>query len=785
MRIHAWSPSSIALNFLDPVQMMAIVSRLIRENCYEMFTDVQEEGREKPGSRWRAKISLGVTIARNLDLYPLMGKFDDISYGLVASHMHARIRFLIGVFRSNSSCFLMPQNTAILAGHIGILQRRESQLRTLIDAVAHEMDIVEAQRSQLESLDKDRIPFDWLPPELLVHIFVFATLDSLYPIQSPLDTTPLNISHVCQRWRNIALSTPTLWRRIVLTPSDLLPLASIRPSTQFFLDRSKGIPPDVLCAVLSSETNRKNPLRAPRSISALRERDPYRIGDSYIFHAFPPLRSLYIHGHRDVITDALTYLHNYSPGFPSLESLKLTLLSATPRDLYNRLLMNDPERAHRNPWHTHRFPSLLTLTLHDIPLPCIALGQLPVLRDLTLTLDSPLSGCLDLLRLSYFARLLACTPRVERLVFLRAGPVFSLPLDTNLRDLYRWENDAAWRGDSSGALPPVPLEHLCDLEWTDVHPDTLHLFLLQFPSPRLEVLDIAFASPSKCTKLAALLHPTFVHVRDGAAVQPVLELSNLKILRANCSSGDVLRSPFLRLYFPALETLSLSNRKSSLHEAGPQCFAYDDLNQLPQLPRLESIFRDPRMPYLTHLLLSGFAIPPEQVSLILGYMPFLRRLDCNFIHNVASLLGALAASAPVAYSGCGSVGVRVCPHLRHIHFWYCDGVEFATLVRLIKLRNGFASEDDITASRDVPGGKRPIKPLPKGAHFPSASPIPWKSMGNSNEQVVERVEQVSIEGCRSMTGEDARGLRQWGVEVRWVAAPRPAVTGSGSYDHNI
>jgi hypothetical protein len=441
--------------------------------------------------------------------------------------------------------------------------------------------------------------------------------------------------------------------------------------------------------------------------------------------------------------------------------------------------MNDPERAHRNPWHTDRFPSLLTLTLRNIPLPCIALGQLPMLRDLTLTLDSPLLGCLDLLRLSYFARLLACTPRVERLAFLRAGPVFSLPLDASLQGLPRWEDDAAWRGDSSRALPPVPLEHLCDLEWTDVHPDTLHLLLLQFPSPKLEVLDIAFASPSKCTKLAALLHPTFVHVGDGAAVRPVLELSNLKILRANCSSGDVLRSPFLRLYFPALETLSLSNRKSSLHEAGPQCLAYDNLDQLPQLPRLESIFRDPRMLYLTHLLLSGFAISPEQASLILGYMPCLQRLDCNFIHSVASLLGALAAPAPAAvtYSGSGSVGVRVCPHLRHIHLWYCDGVESATLVRLIKLRNGFASEDEITSSRDDPYGKRPIKPLPKGG------PIPWKSMGNNNERVLEKVEQVSIEGCRPMTREDARSLTQWGVEVQWVAGTRPAA--SGSYGHNI
>ena len=199
----------------------------------------------------------------------------------------------------------------------------------------------------------------------------------------------------------------------------------------------------------------------------------------------------------------------------------------------------------------------------------------------------------------------SCAPRVEQLVFLRAGPVFSLPLDTSLQDVLRWEDDVAWRGDSSRALPPVPLEHLRDLEWTDVHPETLHLLLLQFPSPRLEVLDIAFANPSKCKKQAALLHPTLAHVGDSAAVQPVLELSNLKIRRANCSSGDVLRSPFLRLYFPAVETLSLSNRKSSLHQAGPQCLVYDDLDQLPQLPRLESTFRDPRMLHLTHLLLSA------------------------------------------------------------------------------------------------------------------------------------------------------------------------------------
>jgi F-box-like len=670
----------------------------------------------------------------------------------------------------------VDQDAAILAGQIDILRRRESELRALLDAVTHEKHAIETQRNQLE---KDRIPFHWLPPELLIHIFVLATVDSLCPIQLPLDIIPLYISHVCQRWRNVALSTPEIWRRVVLTPSDLSFRSFLSPATQTFFDRSKGVPLEVICASLPKRTNIKASSFTPRSIPALRVRECHRPGESYILHAFPTLRSLCIHGNPDIIVDALAYLHNHPPGFTSLESLELALETTTPGELYDRLRLGNPERAHCNPWRTYRFPTLQALTLRNIPLAGIALGQLPMLRDLTLTIDSPLSGRLEFLRLLYFARLLACAPRVERLAFLRAGPVFSFPLDTSPQALRCWEDDAAWRADSSRPLPPVLLEHLRELEWTDVHPETLHLLIMQFPTPRLEVLDIAFASPSKCKKLAAWLHPTFVLEWDSAAVQPALELSNLKVLRADCPSGDVLRSPFFRLYFPALETLSLSNRNRSRRCSGPRCLANDDLDQLPQLPRLESIFRDPRLPHLTHLLLSGFAISPEHAILTLGYMPCLQRLDCNFILSVASLLDALAAVATTSRSGSESVGVRVCPQLRNIQLWYCDGVESTTLTRLIKLRNGFESEDEIAASRDVPGG-RPIKPLPKGAH-PTAGPMLWQSMGTNNERLLEKIEQVSVECCHPITGAEARALRQWGAEVQWVArlAP-PGLAASGS-----
>jgi hypothetical protein len=222
-----------------------------------------------------------------------------------------------------------------------------------------------------------------------------------------------------------------------------------------------------------------------RSIPALRVREYHRLDESYVLRAFLTLRSLCIHGDLNIIVDTLAYLHNHPPGFTSLESLELALESTAPGELYDHLRLDNHERVHCNPWRTYRFPTLQALTLRDIPLAAVALGQLPMLRDLTLTLDSPLSGRLEFLCLMYFASLLACAPRVERLALLRAGPVFSFPLDTSPQALRCWEDDAAWYADSSRPLPPVLPENLRELEWTDAHPETLHLLLMQFPAPVL------------------------------------------------------------------------------------------------------------------------------------------------------------------------------------------------------------------------------------------------------------------------------------------------------------
>ena len=644
----------------------------------------------------------------------------------------------------------VDRQVAVLSGQIHILQRRESELRALLDALSLEKNALEAERNQLET---GTIPFHWLPPELLICIFVLATYTVLDPAQSRLDTAPFSISHVCRRWREIALSTPLLWRRVVLTPLDISLRLPVSPATQTFLERSNGIPAEIFYAVPSN----KVPF-IPQSLLARHDSEQQRLPGSFVLETSPPLslRSLYIHGSYDIISNALSYLHKHAPGFTSLESLELALICATPGQLYDGLRLNEPERVSCNPWRTHRFPTLQTLTLRDIPLACVALGQLPCLRELILTLDTPLSGRLEFLRLPYFARLLACAPHVERLALLRAGPVFSTPLESNLQAPRSWEDDPDWRADASRALPPVPLENLRELEWTDVHPRTLHLLLTHFPTPRLEVMDVAFANASKCKKLAAWLHPAFSDPTDSSVSgqgQPVLELSNVKALYVDCSSVDDLRGPFLRLFFPALETLSLSNRNMSVRWAGSQSVE-EDSSKLPPLPRLESIFRDPRVPHLTHLSLSGFAIPSDQVSSMLGYMPSIQRLDCTFVPSITAVIDTLATAR--------LAGLRICPRLRHIQLCYCDGVEPVTLSRLIKLRNGFESEEG-DASHDDAAAKRPMKRLPKGPH---TSQSPWQP--TEEERWVAKIEQVSLEGCLPITKEEAVSLEQWRVDVDWV-----------------
>ncbi|KAJ7264007.1 hypothetical protein B0H12DRAFT_269793 [Mycena haematopus] len=51
-----------------------------------------------------------------------------------------------------------------------------------------------------------------LPVEIVARIFVLGAEDN--------DMLPMHVSHVCRKWRAISLHTPSLWRRISLSPNE-------------------------------------------------------------------------------------------------------------------------------------------------------------------------------------------------------------------------------------------------------------------------------------------------------------------------------------------------------------------------------------------------------------------------------------------------------------------------------------------------------------------------------------------------------------------------------------
>ncbi len=93
-------------------------------------------------------------------------------------------------------------------------------------------------------LEMTRTPlnyFDILPAELIGHIFLIGVRDERHDPKG-MARAPFNliVSSVCQRWRDIALSTPAMWQYITMSEAD--------PEyrwTQLWLERSKEVPLDI------------------------------------------------------------------------------------------------------------------------------------------------------------------------------------------------------------------------------------------------------------------------------------------------------------------------------------------------------------------------------------------------------------------------------------------------------------------------------------------------------------------------------------------------------------
>ncbi|KAJ6547041.1 hypothetical protein B0H19DRAFT_1163640 [Mycena capillaripes] len=93
-----------------------------------------------------------------------------------------------------------------------------------------------------ERLDSYKYPVSTLPNEIISEIFLHFL--PAYPLCPPLTGpfSPTSLTHICRKWREIALATPALWRAIRISRTHIVPLTRQEMIFNIWLSRSRGCP---------------------------------------------------------------------------------------------------------------------------------------------------------------------------------------------------------------------------------------------------------------------------------------------------------------------------------------------------------------------------------------------------------------------------------------------------------------------------------------------------------------------------------------------------------------
>ena len=149
---------------------------------------------------------------------------------------------------------------------------------------------------QVHILKSDLRPINRLPPELLVYIFAFLGGGSLV----------VPASHVCQKWREIALGAPSLWTVIREEDDECAALC--------FMHRSRSLPLDISYPIFMPE---------PDGFAAFRE---------LVAPHAARIRRLHAHVHGDRVFDFYALLAARDFSLPALEHFSVRMSEYGFRD---------------------------------------------------------------------------------------------------------------------------------------------------------------------------------------------------------------------------------------------------------------------------------------------------------------------------------------------------------------------------------------------------------------------------------------------------------------------
>ncbi|KAJ8514529.1 hypothetical protein ONZ45_g7936 [Pleurotus djamor] len=239
--------------------------------------------------------------------------------------------------------------------------------------------------------------------------------------------------------------------------------------------------------------------------------------------------------------------------------------------------------------------------------------------------------------------------------------------------------------NADSVIPPVQLPKLKHLEYNG-HLSYLDLsrLLARLSCPMLQVLEVGLDT---------------LDDHSGNAYG-TLQLPALKEFFIETSCDPPFRSSCPTFSFASLEHLEITNTRLRPGSS-------DFCPELLVLPRLEYIFRHPRLAHLTHLTLSRFKMTQEEDAdgrLILCYLPALSSLSLDNCAGVGMILGCLQELSVVTFTRGGQRSndkkmktlaadsrTKFCPTLEALDIWGCDDMVFDDLRAVVAIRNGFGT----------------------------------------------------------------------------------------------
>ncbi|KAJ7240391.1 hypothetical protein B0H12DRAFT_1189595 [Mycena haematopus] len=646
----------------------------------------------------------------------------------------------------------ITKEAGIVDAQLEILRAREADFERILGEMQRLKDSVSLERRQLEAkrkeLHSELLPINWLPAELLIHIFVILTeadADSHNPTEV-YHRAPVIISHVSSLWRSISLSTSQMWSRISVQS-----VAWNASPILTFLARSGMAPLDIVFISPETITVQEEHRRAVQLLTHL----------SYDIRRIRSIAFRSRGGAMQKLVGVLTLPDNI---FSSLRTLELSLVPLGPTHSSSSSLLPTKFVG------SGTTLNLTYLRLFKLPLFNIPKNFLPNLTALELgfppkrfTAEGPTSY---MLRMSQLVRFLRCTPKLQELVLANTVPYMDVCLSA----------ESAVQISNNPKVDPVELLHLRTLDWTYPFGPDIHHFLSFFNLPVLEKMFVGIEElPIPPTEVLLLRGYPATAASQLFASHRVIVLVSLRDLSLECQHEETVGSVLRKFAFPVLETLELT------HVDGTG--RHTNRDRLPIFPRLESMFRDPRLPVLTHLTICRFHISAElgKAEAMLGYMPVLVSLTLDGCWGVQRLLDGLQQRSAVSLA---APAVRVCPRLEALVLLHCGDIDITSLVGVVIARNGSSGggSGDLAMAAPGNGGQgavraiRPMKKLRRQGHGEGPSlQAPSTNIISSIIATEEAsrpagIKYVRIGGCLRITKEEAMSLKALGVaDVVWTS----------------